>query len=414
MKGTENGVAKRQTLRVFEAFAGIGAQATALKRLKPFLEELNVDCEIVGISEWFVNALIAYDKLHCDSGQPEFEIPSKEVMLNELKDFEFSTDSVHPIPSLKRLPEKKLRQLYIAHKRTRNFGSITKLDPNELPPMDLLVYSFPCQDLSTGGWARGMSRESGTRSSLIWQIERILKALATKNSLPKYLVLENVRAITSPRYQADFSEWLQFLESLGYHNSKPQILNALEYGIPQRRERAFVLSMLEEIPVDFDESLRASKTKYPPVRKFLFRDYSNPTYRKEALDAYIRPTPSRMIMWDKNGVEEDELLKPDTHAWTITCNFDRTETSLILRLPPDIVDVKEEDRGQPCFRLLTNREAFLLMGFKSEEYDLLKSLGFSYRQENKLIGNSIVVNVLQAIFREVLRHWSERTRRETE
>lgn len=76
-----------------------------------------------------------------------------------------------------------------------NYGSISEIDPAEMPETDLLVYSFPCQDLSTGGLGKGMKKGSGTRSGLLWEIERILLGLKSLNRLPEYLLLENVKTI---------------------------------------------------------------------------------------------------------------------------------------------------------------------------------------------------------------------------
>lgn len=163
----------KKKLKVFEAFAGIGAQHSALKRAK-------INFEIVGISEWFINALLAYDIIHNDG--TEIAIPSHEEQLAELNHFTFSKDSVTPISDLSSLSEKELEQLYVAHKRNKNYGSITEIKGDALPDIDLLIYSFPCQDLSTGGKTLGMSKGSGTRSGLLWEVERILNELKLRNS----------------------------------------------------------------------------------------------------------------------------------------------------------------------------------------------------------------------------------------
>ena len=82
--------------------------------------------------------------------------------------------------------QSEIENLYLANVRSKNYGSITEIKGKDLPEMDLLVYSFPCQDLSTGGKTLGMSKGSGTRSGLLWEIERILKELKEINKLPKY------------------------------------------------------------------------------------------------------------------------------------------------------------------------------------------------------------------------------------
>ena len=129
----------KKKLKVFEAFAGIGAQASALKRL-------NIDYEIVGISDWFIDAIECYAAIHCRD--KEVEVPqNKSEILAYLSQYTFSADSVHPY-NLARMSEDKLRDLYIANKKSNNYGSICDIRPQDLPDLDLLVYSFPCQDLS--------------------------------------------------------------------------------------------------------------------------------------------------------------------------------------------------------------------------------------------------------------------------
>ena len=196
-------------LKVFEAFAGIGAQASALKRL-------NIDYEIVGISEWFIEAILCYDQIQND-GKPEIELPTKEEQVNYLKQFTFSKDSVHPIDNIAKLPEELISQLYKANIRTNNYGSIVDIGDGKIkmPDIDLLTYSFPCQDLSTGGLTKGMKKGSGTRSGLLWEIEKILLILKKEKRLPEYLLMENVKAILAPSNRSDLNQWLDFLTSIG-------------------------------------------------------------------------------------------------------------------------------------------------------------------------------------------------------
>ena len=205
-------------LLVFEAFSGIGAQNAALK-------SLGVDYKIAGTSDWFVNAIIAYDALHSDKSQI-IDVPSYEDQLKHLKQFTFSAESQREIKHLEGLGRKTIKRLYIAQKRTHNCGSITDIKPEELPDIDLLIYSFPCQDLSTGGNGSGMGRGSGTRSSTIWHIGKILRTLAKLGKLPEYLLMENVPAIQSDRYKVDFRKWKVLLSGLGYKNDRPVVLDA--------------------------------------------------------------------------------------------------------------------------------------------------------------------------------------------
>ena len=367
-------------LRVFEAFAGIGAQASALKRL-------NINFEIVGISEWFIDAILCYDQIQND-GQPEIELPQISEQIKYLNQFTFSRDSVHPIKDISKLSEDLISQLYKANKRTKNYGSIVDIGNGKIkmPGIDLLTYSFPCQDLSTGGLTKGMKKGSGTRSGLLWEIEKILLILKKEKRLPKYLVLENVKAILAQSNRDDLNQWLNFLESIGYQNSKPMILDATHFGIPQDRKRCFIISKLGRrrlgiTPQDIETNQRFN------CFDFLRMDYTRIDLKNEADAAQLYPTISRQKMWEIN---KREPLNENTIIHTITCNMDRNNTAAMIRY--------SGAKGE-SYRLLTIREAFLLMGFTEEEYLRAKKLGLSYRKMNKLIGNSIVVNILTEIFR---------------
>ena len=365
-------------LRVFEAFAGIGAQASALKRL-------NINYEIVGISDWYIDAIECYDAIHCRNINVNVPDDIKEVD-RYLSQYTFSADSVKPF-DIRRLTEDQRRDLYRANVRTNNYGSITELKGSDLPGIDLLVYSFPCQDLSTGGLGKGMKKGSGTRSGLLWEIERILEELDKLDRLPEYLLLENVKTIKAKKNIKDLNKWLSFLESKGYKNDNCMILNSLDFGVPQDRERAFIISHLGS-NLNLSEKIDSKKKKREfKINDFIKTDYeNNPTYRMEADNAQLNKTPSRDIMWDINGIE---TISNATIVRTITCNMDRTHTAALF---------KYNGLKGDTYRRLTLREAFLLMGFTTEEYESASSLGFSYRKYNKLIGNSIVVNVLVAIF----------------
>lgn len=368
----------RRPLRVFEAFAGIGAQASALKRM-------NIDYEIVGISDWFIDAIECYAAIHCKD--KKVSVPRDIAEVDEyLSHFTFSADSVKPY-DLKRLSEDKRRDLYRANKKANNYGSITELKGCNMPETDLLVYSFPCQDLSTGGLGKGMGKGSGTRSGLLWEIERILGELKELNRLPEYLLLENVKTIKAASNINDLNQWLSFLESIGYQNDECLILNSLDFGVPQDRERAFIISHLGE-KLNLGETIsRKKKPRSFNIHDFILTNYdSDPALRMEADMAQLNKTPSRDVMWKINGIDP---ITRDTTVRTITCNMDRTHTAALF---------KYEGIKGDTYRRLTLREAFLLMGFTTEEYLHAASLGFSYRKLNKLIGNSIVVNVLVSIF----------------
>lgn len=370
---------KSKKLRVFEAFAGIGAQASALRRL-------NINYEIVGISEWFINAIECYDAIQ-NNNKPDIPLPSLKEQLDYLQNFSFSKDSVNPIKNITKLSEEEISKLYRSNIRTNNFGSIVDIGDGkiDMPDCDLFIYSFPCQDLSTGGKTEGMKKGSGTRSGLLWEIEKILLRLKVENRLPEYLLMENVKAILADSNKEDFDQWKEFLESIGYKNSEPMVLDATKFGIPQDRKRCFLLSHLKTkidiYPRDLETNEKIN------CLDFLRFDYDNPTLKAEADDAQLYDTISRVDMWKKN---KRDPITENTIIHTITCNMDRSNTAAMFEY---------SGKKGNTFRLLTIREAFLLMGFTEDEYERATMTGLSYRKMNKLIGNSIVVNVLVEIFR---------------
>lgn len=117
-----------------------------------------------------------------------------------------------------------------------------------------------CTDLSLAGKQAGMSKDSNTRSSLLWEVERILNELKndSESELPQVLFLENVSQIHSAKNLPDFQNWIKFLNSLGYQSYYFDI-NSKNFGVPQNRERTFMISLLgnydfeppEEMPLRF-------------------------------------------------------------------------------------------------------------------------------------------------------------------
>ncbi len=121
----------------------------------------------------------------------------------------------------------------------------------------ILFYSFPCTDLSLAGRQAGMSRDSGTRSGLLWEVERILKELP-KEQLPDVLIMENVPQVHSEKNLPDFEDWILFLRHLGYSNYYGD-LNAKDFGVPQNRERCFMVSMLGKYDFQFPKTIPLEK-----------------------------------------------------------------------------------------------------------------------------------------------------------
>lgn len=147
----------------------------------------------------------------------------------------------HKVVAISEIDKYAIQSYEAMHGKANNLGDIRKIE--ELPGADLWTYSFPCQDISVAG--KGAGIKEGTRSGLLFEVERLLRVASEKGTLPKYLLLENVKNLVSKKFKSDFDKWLDFLAELGYTNYW-KVLNAKDYGIPQNRERVFCVSIRGE------------------------------------------------------------------------------------------------------------------------------------------------------------------------
>lgn len=391
-------------LRGFEAFSGYGSQSLSLKRL-------GIDYEIVGISEIDKYAIKAYHALHGE---------------------------------------------------VKNYGDISKIKAEDMPDHDLFTYSFPCQDISVAGNQAGLI-EGQTRSGLLWECEKIIEA-----KKPKYLLMENVKNLVGKKFKADFDKWGEKLEQLGYTNYW-KVLNAKDYGIPQNRERVFMISILGEhkpyvFPTGFDNGVRL---------KDMLEDEVDEKYyiSQEKVDKLIQQLKdtNKTILGDVNpsgNGMNGNVYNINVNAPTRTTNKGEGPKVCIPCLTPDRVEKRQNGRrfkedGEPMFTLtgqdrhgvlqvgnyrdketgftnpqtgrvysvegcsptlntmqggdrqpkvlldyrirkLTPKECFRLMGLHDTDINKVQETDISNSQQYKLAGNSIVVDVLEQIFSNLL------------
>lgn len=405
--------------RVIESFSGIGSQAKALERI-------GAKYEIVNTVEWDINAIMAYCMIHKGNIDIEkYKNVTDEQIFEELKNLKLSSDGKKPMNdnSFRRLPIALKRRVYTAIKETNNLVSITDVKGEDIPEnIDLFTYSFPCQDLSLCGcWhgnKSGISREAHNRSGMLWEVERILLEMhQQKKKLPRFLLMENVTNILSKPHEKDFGDWKSTLEKLGYYN-KIYRLNSKNFGIPQKRERAYMISILcendtvkeanikkyfEEHNLEGDEAERLRHRKIM-LKDILCLDYNNPKYKEEADASKPNNTPSREDILHDNDMLFDGKNINEIIVNTVTTKQDRNPNS-------GLVTYHNYARGKTKWRYLTPRECFKLMGF--DEYDFDKVVKdnpqvtrnrklYSTEKLIKLAGNSIVVDVLEAIFRQIM------------
>ena len=330
------------------------------------------------------------------------------------------------------------------HGKVHNFGDISKIE--ELPYCDLLTYSFPCTDLSVAGQQKGISKD--TRSGLLLEVERLLLKAKENGTLPKYLLLENVKNLVGKKFIKDFKRWLSFLNSLGYY-SNWEVLNAKDYGIPQNRERVFVVSSLENIHYVFPKKQELKlkmkdlledhvPEKYYLSEKYLksFSDMTNrngfirgekfnPQKSEDCNIAFAittksgeRPTDNFIIQkghgFNRGGIKENIVPAMTSSSWqenNFVVNINPSGRGMNgnvygTNLSPTLTTNKGEgikilQNEDYRIRKLTPLECWRLMGFSDNDYYSAKSAGMSNAQLYKQGGNSIVVTVLESIFRQL-------------
>lgn len=258
-------------ISMIELFSGIGAQERALR-------QFGLPYEVIHTCDCDKDAVLSYAAMRWDleKEMETFEFPTQEKMIEELQAKNLGYDFMkgkHTITERTSLP--KLKQYYIADKLSKNLGDIGKVE--RLPYTDIATYSFPCTDLSVAGKGEGMVNKcdacgyswpidfsnveetlicpecgaevsSSTRSGLLGQVQRLISVAKKDGTLPKYLLLENVKNLIGKKFVGQFETWKEWLNSIGY-NTYYQVLNGKHYGISQNRERVFAISIRKDVDI---------------------------------------------------------------------------------------------------------------------------------------------------------------------
>ena len=217
------------------------------------MKYLGLNVEHHKLIEWGVPSIWAYNAIHVR----DFTNYSEFMDVNEVEDalieYGISWDYNKPMTekSIRQRNEQWKRKTYNDIIATKNLVNIMNVRGNQLEIdhsdgcIYVCSYSFPCQDISLAGKRAGLAvsqAEGGTRSGLLWEVERILNELKEK---PDILLMENVKPLLSDANIYDFMKWRERLEKMGYHNAY-KVLNASRHGIPQNRERVFMVSYLDK------------------------------------------------------------------------------------------------------------------------------------------------------------------------
>lgn len=254
---------------------------------------------------------------------------------------------------------------------------------------DILIHGSPCQDFSRAGIRLGGKGEDKTRSSLMWETLKIIENMGVWK--PRFVIWENVKGVLDKDMIGSFKKYLNEIERLGYESTF-EVLSAYDFGIPQKRERIFVISILGGGSFNFD-NLERKEVRH--ISEFLEPDEGIDLEKYE-----IRiPSMRRRIAKFNKGIEVKNFRYMDVikdHCWTISTRQDRCPNA----------GIKPMESGE--YRYLTERECWRLMGFSDEDFEeVLKEYPHKPKYRNatlySLAGNSIVVQVLEAIFKELLK-----------
>jgi len=263
-----------------------------------------------------------------------------------------------------------------------NLGDVSKVDEKTFPHCDFLTYSFPCQDISISGVQRGI--EKGTRSGLLYEVERIVE-----HNKPKYLLMENVKNLVSKNHIKKFNDYIDKLNSLGY-GSAWMVLNGADFGCPQNRERVFMFSVLGESSLDVSNKMMGvhnhKKTRVP-MKPFIDTTAD--------ISLFITPpyeinTPRLNSVCKMIARRSDLRYDQARRIYSI----DGCSPCLTTSGSPQIM---LDDKR---IRTLTAREGYRFMGVKDADIDKLLTTSLSTKQHVALAGNSICVPVMQAIFEQ--------------
>lgn len=452
-------------IRLIELFAGYGSQALALKYLGANFEHWK-------ICEWAVKSIQAYKDLHFGDDNTDYSAAkTQDEVIDYLYSKGISANYNEPmtIDQIKRLGEEKQRVIYNNLIATHNLVSVCNCHASDLEISDtdkytyIMTYSFPCQDLSSAGKGLGMGKGSGTRSGLLWEVERILDEC--NGNLPQILLMENVPEVIGTNNSEHFSQWVAKLDSLGY-KSKWEILNAKDYGVPQNRARCFMVSWLGNYYYDFPKKVKLEKRIKDILEtnvdeKYYLNDDTIERIRKwksqqQPLDHILNDNScspcltargggeehSGMILYGETNdnnrffkqafetAQENECRTGDTidaynkkvnqsgTSPTITTRPEGFKTAILVvdeqnkyvrqdgivgTLTTDGSSPKHNNRIIENLRIrkITPKECGRLMGVRDNDIDTM-AVNQSNSSQYHLYGDSIVVDVLMAIFGQML------------
>jgi DNA (cytosine-5)-methyltransferase 1 len=289
----------------------------------------------------------------------------------------------HKIVGFSEINKTAIKCYHQNHKNTINYGDITRINPFELPDFDLFIGGFCCQSFSVSGKGLG---EDDKRGTLYLDIIRIVEV-----KQPIYVLLENVKGLTNKKHKHTFDKIISELERLNYEVCW-SVLNSKDYGIPQNRERVYIICYNEKITKHFRLPQKV-KLKLS-VRDILEANRINPIINNKRLEDIIKSgyKKDKTLCFELKGITPSGVSKQfdriyDLDKWCNTLNCTQSEYLFYDKKNSDIVK-------------LTPRECFRLMGFLKDEIDLSN---ISDNQIYKLAGNGFDINIVALILHNLLK-----------
>lgn len=277
------------------------------------------------------------------------------------------------------IPVKAIDYVEIDEKAVRSYNAIFQKELEyktqsvvgyNLKP-DILIHGSPCQDFSIAGHQKGADEGSETRSSLMWETIHIIKQMGVWK--PRVVIWENVKNVLSKHMRINFNRYLDEMQKLGY-TSNFEVLNAMDFGLPQRRERVFTVSCLDGTFFNFGTLER----KVMRNIKGLLED--------NVSEEYEVTQPSILNVIGKKGIKRATVIQD--YCYTITERQDRC--------PAQVIDL-----GNGKYRFLTDKECWLLQGYSEEDYYAAAKVN-SRRTLYRQAGNSIPIPILESIFKQII------------
>lgn len=267
------------------------------------------------------------------------------------------------------IDEKAVRSYNAMFEKDLQYKTQSVINYNLKP--DILIHGSSCQDFSIAGHQKGADEGSETRSSLMWETIHIIEQMGEWK--PKIVIWENVKNVLSKHMKHNFNRYLDEMNKLGY-TSNYAILNAMDFGLPQNRNRVFTISYLDGTFFNFETLERKPMRN---IKEFL---------ETSVTDEYTVTQPSILNAIGCKGIKRATVIKD--YCFTITERQDRC--------PAQVIDL-----GNSKYRFLTEKECWLLQGYS--ELDFINATKVNNKRAlYKQAGNSIPVPIFESIFKQIL------------